>query len=96
MTNPETKSNIPDSVTLDEFYLIKGALHDPNWQFRTVSGIHLDTGIDPVAIEDTLKSTEIARSPIYTTRQNVEVFAPKDQPKTVREVVAEVLWIIER
>ena len=79
----------------DEIGFVLGALHDENWQFRTASGIEKDTGIGAQRVEAILElSSANIRKLVYRTKDDKAVYAPIGQPKTIRERVAEKIWLL--
>ena len=82
-----------EDISVDEVELVNQALHHPEVNYRTISGIEKDTSMEPARIASVLQNTDIARGTIYT-RNGETVFAASDYPKPRREKIATFLIIL--
>ena len=68
---------------------VRSALSNPQWDFRTVSGIARDTGLPPERVHHLLEAhrTEIRQT---ISRDRRPVYTLKSRPMKMREVVADL------
>ena len=68
---------------------VHAALQNPRWDFRTVSGIARDTGLDPGHVARMLK---MHRPEIRQTlsRDRRKIYTLKSRPRKMREVIADL------
>ena len=72
-----------------EWFKVKAALDDPEWDFRTIGGIAKETGLDPRQVEQLLAQhrREIRQTLL---RDGRVIYTLKTRPKTLRETFAEM------
>lgn len=99
MTSPEHPTQI-DFIELgverDEFYVIQGALHDPNHKFRTIPGIEKETGLPQELVERVLNESGIARQSVLRDKHQERCYAPVDRKKSLKERLGEIQYILAR
>jgi hypothetical protein len=74
-----------DEVSFAEFEIIRAALRNPFYRFRTVDGISLETELDPEKVATVLANGEIARETPFKDKDGNYIFAPVEQKKTIKE-----------
>ncbi|MDB5164696.1 MAG: hypothetical protein JWL89_322 [Candidatus Saccharibacteria bacterium] len=83
-----------ETVPPEEFELVRAALHNPQFQFRTITGIHQETEVPLEHVAAVLDNSELARVSVMRDKKGDTIYAPKEQKKTVRERVATILYIL--
>jgi len=86
-----------DEVPGEEFEVIKSALMDSQWKYRSVSGIHEETGVRPEHVAAVLDHSGLARRTVFTKEPGGQaLYARATQPKTFREQLEEIRWTASR
>lgn len=83
-----------EEVPSEEFEIIKSALNNGEFRYRTISGIHKDTGVQSEHIAAVLDHSGLARRTAYVKEPGQAVYAPAEAPKTFRERIAEARWLL--
>ena len=81
-------------VDRNDYFLVKGELHNPDYLFRTAEDICETTGVAFETINNVLNDPEVARQYVYTTKYGQPLFAPAKQPVKLRERVEQIRWIL--
>jgi hypothetical protein len=74
---------------------VETAVGDPRWEFRTVTGIARDTGLDPDEVAKVLAShPDIARRSAMTDRNGHALYAAPDRRVPLREKLERIRWVL--
>ncbi len=72
-----------------EWEMVRSALKDSKWDFRTVDGVARDTGLDLKQVEEVI---DCHRSEVRQTisRDGIVIYAHKSKPVKAREIIAQM------
>lgn len=79
------------AVSDDHWLLIKKALENPDWDFRTLDGLAKETGLSREEIRALLDDhQDDTRKSYVTDRSGNVLYAPADKPVSLREILANI------
>jgi len=85
------------AVSADHWLLVKRALENPDWDFRTIDGLVKDTGLSREEIKRLLdEHGDEVRKAYVTDRNGNILYAPAEKPLKLRELLANIRAFITK
>jgi len=85
------------AVSADAWLMIKQALENPEWDFRTLDGLAKDTGLSREEVKRLLDQHGDEIRKAYVTDRNGNIlYAPAQKPVRFRELLANVRAFITK
>jgi hypothetical protein len=86
---PGTASGVVDAN------VVKAALEDPRWDFRTIDGLAHALGLPADAIRAVLAArTDLARKSVMTDRHGRELYTSAGRKMKARERLEQLRWLL--